>query len=209
MHFVFLLFIALTFVALTPGVLVTLPKGGKRMTVVYVHAAIFAVVLYFGCKVLYTREMFQDTMPKFSTGVIPKKAPPPVFKSDPIQVAKAAVVASAAAVTRDKAQVAAVKAQIEKVNAGLQRNLEVVTQQYERDNNASIEAQRRLDELMNPQVITKIDKVGGKIFDNSVNDSVQRYNEEDAARVPVGVPIGGGSSALYNGGMPSFLPKMY
>jgi hypothetical protein len=41
------LYIALLFVALTPGVLLTLPKGGSRLTVAFVHGLVFAVVYYF------------------------------------------------------------------------------------------------------------------------------------------------------------------
>lgn len=40
----YLLVTALTFYLLVPGVLVTLPPGGSRQTVLVVHAAAFAVV---------------------------------------------------------------------------------------------------------------------------------------------------------------------
>ena len=43
--FTSLYFIAL-FVALTPGVLLTLPKGGKKLTVAVVHGLVFALVWY-------------------------------------------------------------------------------------------------------------------------------------------------------------------
>ena len=39
------LYIVLLFVALTPGVLLTLPKGGSKLKVALVHAVVFAVVL--------------------------------------------------------------------------------------------------------------------------------------------------------------------
>jgi len=41
------LYIVLLFVALTPGVLLTLPKGGSKLKVALVHAVVFAVVHLF------------------------------------------------------------------------------------------------------------------------------------------------------------------
>jgi len=41
------LYLAALFVALTPGVLLTLPKGGARLTVAVVHALVFAVIYHF------------------------------------------------------------------------------------------------------------------------------------------------------------------
>jgi hypothetical protein len=41
------LYLAALFVALTPGVLLTLPKGGKKLTVALVHGIVFAVVWHF------------------------------------------------------------------------------------------------------------------------------------------------------------------
>ena len=38
------LYVAALFFVLTPGVLVSLPPGGKKMTVALVHAVVFAVV---------------------------------------------------------------------------------------------------------------------------------------------------------------------
>jgi len=40
-------FIALLFFALTPGVLLSLPKKGSRMTKAAVHGVVFAIVFYF------------------------------------------------------------------------------------------------------------------------------------------------------------------
>lgn len=42
-----LVFSVVLFYALTPGILVTLPKNGSKMTVVAVHALLFALVFYF------------------------------------------------------------------------------------------------------------------------------------------------------------------
>jgi hypothetical protein len=41
------LYLAALFVALTPGVLLTLPKGGNRLTVAVVHGLVFAAIWYF------------------------------------------------------------------------------------------------------------------------------------------------------------------
>lgn len=38
------------FVLLTPGVLLTLPRGGSRMTVAVVHGVVLATILYFSYK---------------------------------------------------------------------------------------------------------------------------------------------------------------
>jgi uncharacterized membrane protein len=47
MNLVLPLFTALLFVVLTPGVLLTLPKGGSKLTVAVVHGLVFAVAYYF------------------------------------------------------------------------------------------------------------------------------------------------------------------
>lgn len=41
------LYVVLLFVLLTPGVLLTLPKGGSKLTVAVVHGLVFAVVWHF------------------------------------------------------------------------------------------------------------------------------------------------------------------
>jgi hypothetical protein len=41
------LYIAALFIALTPGVLVTFPKGGSKIKVAIAHGILFAVVIYF------------------------------------------------------------------------------------------------------------------------------------------------------------------
>jgi hypothetical protein len=38
------------FVLLTPGVLLTLPRGGSRITVAVVHGVVLATILYFSYK---------------------------------------------------------------------------------------------------------------------------------------------------------------
>ena len=44
MNLILFLLLAALFVALTPGVLVSLPKGGKRLTVAAVHGLLFALI---------------------------------------------------------------------------------------------------------------------------------------------------------------------
>lgn len=67
------LYLAALFVAFVPGVLVTLPKGGNRMTILAVHALLFAVVWQFTYKsVWYATEGFQAKAPRV---LAPPKAP--------------------------------------------------------------------------------------------------------------------------------------
>jgi len=46
MNFTFTLFVALLFVVLSPGVLLSLPPKGSLLTKVLVHSVVFAVVFY-------------------------------------------------------------------------------------------------------------------------------------------------------------------
>ena len=54
------LYLALLFVVLTPGVLLTLPKGGARITVALVHGLVFAVVYHFTYKTVWRMSMSMD-----------------------------------------------------------------------------------------------------------------------------------------------------
>ena len=47
-----LLYLAVLFFVLTPGVLVSLPPGGSKLTVAIVHAVVFALVYHFTHKVV-------------------------------------------------------------------------------------------------------------------------------------------------------------
>lgn len=62
------LYVIALFVALTPGVLLTLPKGGARLTVAVVHGLVFALVYHFTHKAvarfLRTTEGFAKQAPK-------------------------------------------------------------------------------------------------------------------------------------------------
>jgi hypothetical protein len=50
-----LLLNALLFALLVPGVLVTLPPGGSRMTVLAVHAVVFALVSSYAMRMMFPR----------------------------------------------------------------------------------------------------------------------------------------------------------
>ena len=52
MNITVLVFSVVLFFALTPGILVTLPKNGGKMTVAAVHAIVFALVFYFSNKLV-------------------------------------------------------------------------------------------------------------------------------------------------------------
>jgi hypothetical protein len=46
------IYLALLFIAFVPGVLVSLPKGGSKMTVVAVHAVLFTLVWCFTYRIV-------------------------------------------------------------------------------------------------------------------------------------------------------------
>jgi hypothetical protein len=60
------LYVALLFLVLTPGILLTLPKGGSKLTVAAVHALVFALVYHFTHKAVWRMSLqldgFQDMM---------------------------------------------------------------------------------------------------------------------------------------------------
>ena len=53
MHALMLLYVAVLFYVLTPGILVTLPSGASKMTVAATHAVVFAVVWHFTHKMVW------------------------------------------------------------------------------------------------------------------------------------------------------------
>lgn len=68
------IYLAALFVAFTPGVLVTLPKGGSKYTVLAVHAVLFTVVWHFTNKFVWRMSMegFQNNVnPNVGNGVNP------------------------------------------------------------------------------------------------------------------------------------------
>ena len=77
MNLFMMLYVAALFVALTPGVLLTLPKGGARLTVAVVHGLVFAVVYHFTYKMVWRASVsgFQDMPPAMPAmgNMAPKK----------------------------------------------------------------------------------------------------------------------------------------
>ena len=64
------LYLAALFVAFVPGVLVTLPKGGSKMTVLVVHALLFTLVWHFTHTMVWElSEGFQNRKVKVSDKV--------------------------------------------------------------------------------------------------------------------------------------------
>ena len=57
MNLVVSLYAALLFVLLTPGILLTLPKGGNKMTVALVHGLVFALVWHLTHKMVWRVSM--------------------------------------------------------------------------------------------------------------------------------------------------------
>lgn len=53
MHWLMSLYTALLFFVLVPGVLVTLPPGGKKTTVALVHAVVFAALYHLTHKMVW------------------------------------------------------------------------------------------------------------------------------------------------------------
>ena len=94
MNLVVNLYVVLLFVLLTPGVLLTLPKGGKKLTVAAVHGLIFAVVYYFTYKMVWRLSVsfdgFQGAVAAAATNAakplakpMQKPAPKPAAKPAP------------------------------------------------------------------------------------------------------------------------------
>jgi hypothetical protein len=52
MNWLFLIFIALLFFVLTPGILLSLPPNGNKYTVAAVHAIVFSLVYHFTHKMV-------------------------------------------------------------------------------------------------------------------------------------------------------------
>jgi hypothetical protein len=52
------LYAAILFFVLTPGILLSLPKGGSKFTVAAVHALVFAVIFHFTHKLVWRLGVF-------------------------------------------------------------------------------------------------------------------------------------------------------
>jgi hypothetical protein len=57
---IMLLYITALFVALTPGILLTLPAKGSKLLVAIVHAVLFTIILYFTYKHVRRLEGFEE-----------------------------------------------------------------------------------------------------------------------------------------------------
>ena len=68
------LYIAALFVALTPGVLLTLPKVGARLTVAVIHALVFAVVYQLTYRMVWRNSVTIDGFALTAPGYIPGTA---------------------------------------------------------------------------------------------------------------------------------------
>ena len=77
MNVVVTLYVALLFMVLTPGVLLTLPKGGSKLVVAAVHGLVFAVVYHFTHKAVWKASLqldgFQNAMPPMPPNMNAKK----------------------------------------------------------------------------------------------------------------------------------------
>ena len=51
------LYVAILFFLLVPGILVSLPPGGKKYTVAAVHALVFALIFHFTHKIVWRLSM--------------------------------------------------------------------------------------------------------------------------------------------------------
>jgi hypothetical protein len=84
MNFTFTFFVALLFVVLSPGVLLSLPSRGSLLTKVLVHAVVFAVVFYLTASTAWqwsvSVEGF-DSSP-LSFAMLKDTRPPPMDGSD-------------------------------------------------------------------------------------------------------------------------------
>jgi len=67
MNLLMSVYVALLFFVLTPGVLLSLPKGGSKYTVAAVHAVVFALVYHLTHKLVWkataSLQGFQGAMP--------------------------------------------------------------------------------------------------------------------------------------------------
>ena len=62
------LFTTLLFVLLTPGILVTLPPGGSKMTVALFHGVVFALVYHLTHKAVWNFTVAKMQMEQFKGG---------------------------------------------------------------------------------------------------------------------------------------------
>jgi len=90
MNIITSIYLALLFIAFVPGVLVTLPKGGNKMTVVAVHAFLFAAVWHLTHKFVWRMSVqgFQNMMPMKKEAYQDAPANPMNIMMNPMNVKK-------------------------------------------------------------------------------------------------------------------------
>lgn len=83
------IYVAVLFFVLTPGVLLTLPARSSKMVVAATHAVVFAVVFHLTHKMAWKLSLqlegFQG-MPPAMPGAMPNAMPPTTTKKDGFQV---------------------------------------------------------------------------------------------------------------------------
>ena len=77
MNVVVTLYVAVLFMLLTPGVLLTLPKGGKKLVVAAVHGLVFALVYHFTHKLVWKFSLSLDGFQ--NAAMPPMPAAPPAM----------------------------------------------------------------------------------------------------------------------------------
>ena len=80
MNVAMLIYIAVLFVVLTPGVLVTLPPGGSKMVVILVHALLFALIYHLTHKIVYRMTLGMDGFESHTPETKPKTTTASGFK---------------------------------------------------------------------------------------------------------------------------------
>ena len=110
------LYMVLLFVLLTPGILLTLPKGGKKLTVAIVHGIVFVVVYYFTHMTVWgLTEGFQSRAPSSSFNLF---TPTNITFSAPKPMAAAPVAAKPMATAPVAAKPVAATAAPAKITVG-------------------------------------------------------------------------------------------
>jgi NADH:ubiquinone oxidoreductase subunit 3 (subunit A) len=86
MNFTITFFVALLFVVLSPGVLLSLPSRGSLLTKVLVHALVFAVVFYLTASTAWQWSVSVEGFrpPPLSFAMVKDTTPPPMDGSDRI-----------------------------------------------------------------------------------------------------------------------------
>lgn len=72
MQLLMTLFVAALFFVLTPGILLSLPPNGSKVTVAITHAIVFAIVYCLTHKIVYAY-LYEGFKPKFSNMVKTKQ----------------------------------------------------------------------------------------------------------------------------------------